>query len=483
VPDVSSPAVDDESVFDGPGEMRRRCRTVDWAATPMGPVRTWPPELRLMVRVCLDSGFAMSLHWGADLAVLYNDAFIPIMGSHKHPQSLGRPTRDVWAEQWQQVIGPLMQRVVEHAAPVAADDLPLVLERNGYPEECFFTFSYSPILGSGRKAGGVFTIVTETTGKVLAERRLRLVRNLGAVSATRAGTMADTCRALLDVLASTRQSVPFAVALLREDGGGRPRGVGAYGLAADAWSPGMSIDAFPDEAAVIDDVMRAGHSEMLTGLRERYAAMILPGPIGPLVPDEAMVVPLTLDRGGDPVGVLVLGISPYRRLDEEYRSFLALIAAQIGVALTDSRAYQAQRTRVQVLADLDLVKMEFFLNVSHELRTRLTLLLGPVRVVLDAPGAVHPDYRGQLETAERAAERLRRIVDALLDFAQAEAGTLIPHRQPVDIARLTADTASMFRSAAEHAGLRFDISVPPEPIIATVDTGMWSTIVTTAGSP
>lgn len=475
---VSSPEVDDGSLFDGPGEMRRRCRSEDWAATPMGPVRTWPRELRLMVRVCLDSGFAMSLHWGPDLAVLYNDAFIPIMGSHKHPQALGRPTRDVWAEQWLDVIGPLMQRVIDDAAPVAADDLPLVLDRNGYPEECYFTFSYSPILGPDRKVGGVFTIVTETTGKVLAERRLRLVRNLGAVSATQAGTMADTCRAMLDVLSSTRQSVPFAVALLREDAEGRPRGVGAYGLAEDTWSLGMSVDGYRDEAAVIENVMRAGHAEMLTGLRQRYAGMILPGPIGPLVPDEAMVVPLTLDRGGDPVGVLVLGISPYRRLDEEYRSFLALIAAQIGVALTDSRAYQAQRTRVQVLADLDLVKMEFFQNVSHELRTPLTLLLAPLRDVLDAPDAVHPDYRDQLETAERAAERLRRIVDALLDFAQAEAGTLIPHRQPVDIAGLTAETASMFRSAAEHAGLRLDVTVPPEPVIATVDTGMWSTIVT-----
>ena len=176
--------------------------------------------------------------------------------------------------------------------------------------------------------------------------------------------------------------------------------------------------------------------------------------------------------------MLVLGISPYRRLDEEYRSFLALIAAQIGVALTDSQAYQAQRTRVQVLADLDLVKMEFFQNVSHELRTPLTLLLAPLRDVLDAPDAVRPDYRGHLEAAVRAGERLRRIVDALLDFAQSEAGTLVPHRQPVDLARLTAETASMFRSAAERAGLRFEVTVPSAPMIAAVDAGMWSTIVT-----
>ena len=207
--------------------------------------------------------------------------------------------------------------------------------------------------------------MTETTGKLLAERRLRLVRTLGAVSATQAGTMADTCRAMLDVMAGTRQSVPFAVALLREDADGRPHGVGAYGLAADAWSLGMSTDGFDDEAAIVARVLQTGNAEVLTGLRARHSWAILPGPIGPLVPDEAMLVPLIVARGAGPIGVLVLGISPYRRLDDEYRSFLALIGAQVGVALTDTQAYQAQRNRVQTLADLDVVKMEFFQNSSR----------------------------------------------------------------------------------------------------------------------
>lgn len=465
-------------MFDGPGEMRARCRSMDWAGSALGPVATWPAELRLMAGVCLDSGFPMSLHWGPSLAVLYNDAFIPLMGSHKHPNALGQPTREVWAEQWDEVIGPLMQRVVQFTSPVSADDLPLILERNGYPEECYFTFSYSPILGTAQTVGGVFNIVTETTPKVLAERRLRLVRNLGAVSATQAGSMAQTCLAMLDVLASTRQSLPFAVALLSDDPDTLPRGVGAYGLAADAWSLGMSIDDYADEGTVIQRVMRSGKAEMLTGLRERYSWAILPGPIGPLIPDEAMVVPLYLARGAGAAGVLVLGVSPYRQLDDEYRSFLHLVAAQVGIALTDTHAYQEERNQVQALADLDLVKMEFFQNVSHELRTPLTLLLSPLHDVLDAPDAVLPEFRGHLETAVRAAERLQRMVNALLDFAQSEAGTLLPDRQPVDVARLTVEAASMFRSAAERAGLRFDVTVPAEPVVAAVDTGMWSTIVT-----
>ncbi len=142
------------------------------------------------------------------------------------------PPREVWAEQWSEVVGPLMDEVMMRARPVSRDDLQLILERSGYPEECYFTFSYNPILDDNGVTVGVSNIVTETTRQVLSERRLRLVQSLGAVSATRGDTIADTCRALLAVLAGTRHSVPFAVALLRGETDGLAHVVGAYGLAA-----------------------------------------------------------------------------------------------------------------------------------------------------------------------------------------------------------------------------------------------------------
>jgi signal transduction histidine kinase/DNA-binding response OmpR family regulator len=225
--------------------------------------------------------------------------------------------------------------------------------------------------------------------------------------------------------------------------------------------------------------MRTGRPEVLHALRARHPTVLSPGPIGPLLPDEAMVLPLAAVVGEPrPIGALVLGVNPYRPLDDEYRAFLTLIGAQVGVALADSQAFEAQRQRVRVLADLDLVKMAFFQNVSHEFRTPLTLLLAPLQDLLEPPGALRDEQREHVEVAVRAAQRLRRIVDALLDFAQAEAGTLAPERQPVDLARATVDTASMFRSTTEHAGLRLEIVVPTEPAMAKVDAGMWSTIVT-----
>ena len=92
-----------------------------------------------------------------------------------------------------------------------------------------------------------------------------------------------------------------------------------------------------------------------------------------------MALPLTVSGGTEPIGVLVLGVNPYRPLNPEYRSFITLVARQVRVALTDSVAYEVERLRSQVLADLDRAKMEFFQNVSHELRTPLTLLLAPLQ--------------------------------------------------------------------------------------------------------
>ncbi len=463
------------TLFEGPGEMKARYRSHDWSRTALGPVEEWSPDLRLMVRVCLNSGFPMSLHWGEQLAVLYNDAFIPALGSEKHTRALGMPSAEVWPEQWD-VIGELMRQVLTRKEPVARDDLPLILERNGFPEECYFTFSYNPVLDDHGTAVGFTNIVSETTRQVLSERRLRLMQNLGTVSATRAGSTIDTCRALLGVLAGTRQSVPFAAILLADEEGEQTRLVGSYGVDL-GWSDGTVVPAGSIEAETIARVMRNGHPELLTDLRQRMNGSIAPGPIGPLIADEAMVLPLTVALGTRPIGVMVLGVNPYRPLDEEYRSFLILIGLQIGSALQDAKAYETERRQVQLLTDLDLVKMEFFQNVSHELRTPLTLMLAPLQDLLSPVDALDSGQREHVEAAVRAAQRLRRIVDALLDFAQAEAGSLSPQRQSVDLAKVTTETASMFRSATEHAGLHLDVEVPG-PTMALVDVGMWSTIVT-----
>ena len=187
------------------------------------------------------------------------------------------------------------------------------------------------------------------------------------------------------MLGTARQTMPFAVAFLTGDDGVAHR-VAEYGLAADAAIPGVTdTDAAADSGGVVDRVVRTGRGEEVTGLREDFPGALLPGPLGPLTPDVAVVLPLTVSGRADPVGALVVGVNPYRPLDAEYRAFFTLIGRQFRVALTDAAAYEAEREKARLLADLDRAKMEFFQNVSHELRTPLTLLLAPLQDLLAPP--------------------------------------------------------------------------------------------------
>jgi len=461
-------------VFDGPGQVRELIRGTEWAATPLGPVGSWSPVLRTMVRGCLASSFPMVIHWGPQRVALYNDAFAVLIGG-KHPAALGRPAKDTWPENWG-VVGGRLDEVIEHGHTMHAEDEQRILHRHGYPEECYFSYSHSPIDDVDGAAAGVFTVSTETTAKVLYDRRMRVVRELGTVSSTDAGGPAETCRAVLRVLATARQTMPFAVAFLREDSGPVER-VADYGLVPDRGVIGLT-DTGPDPTGPIARVLASGRVEEVNGLRESFPGALLPGPLGPLTPDTAVLLPLTVSGRPDPIGVLVVGVNPYRPLNPEYRAFLTVVARQVRVALGDTVAYEVERLKSRVLADLDRAKMEFFQNVSHELRTPLTVLLAPLRNLLagsaDRPAAEQQD----LQAAMRAAERLHTMVDALLDFSGAEAHTLNPDRRPTDLAELTAEICSMFRAAAEHAGLEFTVEIPDAPLIVEVDRAMWSTIVT-----
>jgi signal transduction histidine kinase/DNA-binding response OmpR family regulator len=416
----------------------------------------------------------MVIHWGPERVALYNDPFAVLLGG-KHPAALGRPARETWPEAWE-VVGGRLDEVMVHGHTMHAEDEQRVLFRNGYPEECYFSFSHSPIDDVDGTTGGVFTVATETTAKVLYERRMRVVRELGAVSTTDAGSPTAICREVLRVLATARETMPFAVAFLREDAGSVEK-VADYGLAPDTFVPGLT-DTGLDPAGLVAAVLDSGRVQEVTGLREAFPGALLPGPLGPLTPDTAVLLPLTVSGRPAPIGVLVVGVNPYRPLNPEYREFFTVVARQVRVALGDTVAYEVERLRSAVMADLDRAKMEFFQNVSHELRTPLTVLLAPLQNLLDVSADRPENEQQDLRAAVRAADRLRTMVDALLDFSGAEAGTLRPDLQPVDLADLTAQTCSMFRAAAEHAGLDFTVEIPDAPVVVGVDRGMWSTIVT-----
>ena len=239
-PDVG-PVVSDPTaeLFHGPGELRRLCRDLDWAASPLGPVSTWSAVLRSTTSLCLESGFPMLINWGPTMVALYNDAFAPLIG-RKHPEALGQAAKDTWPEAWDN-IGTRLDEVLVRGRTLRFVNERQILERNGYPEECYFTFSHSPIRDEDGTILGLFTASSETTPEILNERRMRAVRELGAISTAAAVTMAETCQAVLKVLARTRESIPFAVAFLAGPDGEVDQ-VASYGLTADV--PHALIDGF-----------------------------------------------------------------------------------------------------------------------------------------------------------------------------------------------------------------------------------------------
>ncbi len=169
-----------------------------WDATPLGSLDTWPDQLQLLVDVMLSSEFPMMLVWGRELTQLYNDAFRPILGREKHPGALGGSARDTWAEIWDE-IGPLFSQVIDAGEAVWSADHRLLIERNGYAEETFFTYSYSPIRDATDEVAGLLVIATETTAQVVDRRRLGSIGSLASslVSATTIESVANaTVRAL-----------------------------------------------------------------------------------------------------------------------------------------------------------------------------------------------------------------------------------------------------------------------------------------------
>ena len=193
-------------------------------------------------------------------------------------------------------------------------------------------------------------------------------------------------------------------------------------------------------------------------------------------PAQALIAPLA-QQGGHPYGFLVAGLNRYRPLDEGYRGFVGLVAGHLAAGIAGARSYQDQQRRAEELAELDRAKTTFFSNISHEFRTPLTLIMGPVqelqRLLADAGQQVHEE----LEVIRRNGLRLGRLVNTLLDFSRIEAGRMQASYEPADIAQVTAELASVFRSAVDRAGLAFEVDCRPLPEPVYLDRGMWEKVV------
>src|SRR5580693_8665861 len=283
-------------VFRADEEIGPDLTAVDWTSTPLGPVDRWPQSLRTAVSILLASRFSMWMAWGPELTFFCNAAYRRDTLGRKYPWALGRPASEVWAEIWDD-IGPRIERVLSTGAATWDEALMLILERSGYPEETYHTFSYSGLRDEEACVVGMLCVVREDTDRVIAQRRMATLRDLGSDP-----SVVRTERQMLDhaahQLGSNPSDLPFTLTYLFDDNGAAQL-VGVSGIApghpaAPEMLPGSGHSVWPIE--------KPAHGE--TELVDLDSALNLPTGAWPEPPVQALVVPL-LRQGGAPVGFLV----------------------------------------------------------------------------------------------------------------------------------------------------------------------------------
>ena len=430
-------------LFPGSGLMATQMREHDWSRSPLGPAENWPPSLRIATRICLTSRFPMIVWWGPDLRMIYNDAYLPLMGG-KHP-ALDKPGAAVWSDIWH-IVGPMLHGVLETGQPTWSEDLLLPMGRHGYWEETYWTYSYSPLHDEDGSVRGVFTAVTETTERVIGARRLAVLQDLGA-QAGAARTVAEACGLVSESLSRAQADVPYFALYLRDDS-----------------AAGFSLASVTPEA---EAAAGTGRWPLAEALRESRPLVVhdlagrvgkLPGGSWPEPPAEAMVLPMY--AAAEPIGALAVAASAGHRLDADYRTFMGLVARQTASLINGASAYQAQQLRAEELAELDRAKTTFFSNISHEFRTPLTLIMGPVQDLRSRLQDADATVREDLDVVRRNGLRLGKLVNALLDFSRIEAGRSHGHFEPADLAAFTTDLGSVFRAAFQRAGLHLRGGLP-----------------------
>jgi PAS domain S-box-containing protein len=475
---ATNPALD---VLVAAGEMGELVRSLDWSGTPLGASENWSPALRTIVPILLANRFPQLLWWGPEYISIYNDAYRPILG-RKHPWALGRPVRDCWSEIWD-ILKPLIDTPFRGGPATWSEDIELQINRAGFIEETHFTVAYSPVPDDTASGGigGVLATVHEITEKVVGQRRITVLRDLGARTAE-ARTVEEACVISAAMLRPHIKDIPFALLYVADASGTQARLAASCGVdqGVDIRPPVIRLEDSSSESSTwpLAVAHRTGQMQVVSDVSSRFLAV----PRGPWPdpPQCAAIVPIRSHVAHQTAGFLIAGLSSRLQFDEGYQNFLELAATQISTAIANAQVYEEERKRAEALAEIDRAKTAFFSNVSHEFRTPLTLLLGPLEDVLAARhGALPADAAGSLEISHRNALRLLKLVNSLLDFSRLEAHRMQASYQPVDLAALTADLASNFRSLCERAGLEFEVHCadfrPEEP--ALVDPDMWEKIV------
>jgi len=462
-----------DALFSGGGELGELMGHVEWGRTSLGPVEHWPQSLRTCVRIILTSRQPMFVWWGDELINLYNDAYKSIVGG-KHPQALGKPAEEVWREIWDQIV-PRAESAMRANVGTYDDSLLLIMERYGYREETYYTFSYSPVPNDHSGIGGIICANADNTQRIIGERQVALLRELASRTAD-ARTWREACRLSALSLMENPRDICFALMYVLNDSRKAMELAGLVRLPSGHEAAPDAIELGTKQMWPLEEAMRSHEIQLVRELGRVFPG--LPGGAWDESPHTAAVVPLSPSGPMGRPGAVVVGLNPYRLPDDSYSGFLKLLGGQVSASIANAEAYEQERRRAEALAELDRAKTIFFSNISHEFRTPLTLMLGPLEDILnDRDPAIPVEQLQQIETVHRNGLRLLRLVNTLLDFSRIEAGRIKAVYRPVELCGRTAELGSVFRSAMERAGLKYKIDCKPLPEPVYVDVDMWEKIV------
>jgi signal transduction histidine kinase/ActR/RegA family two-component response regulator len=428
----------------GDGEIVPLIRSKDWSRTALGPLDQWPERLRATLSLTLASPAPINVIWGPGAVQLYNQAYSEVGGGE-----LGSDFR---------ACRPALADAFEAARagePVVLENEPMFLERNGRLAETWFTCSLSPIRDATGVAG-VFQLVTETTPRMLADRRGRALRELAAGDAR-------GVEPALEVLGRFRHDLPFLAVYLGD--GEIARLAGATGLrAGHALTPAL-IDV-ADHRSPIATAIRAGEPVPVTDL-----AAVHTGPYDePL--ERALVLPLSPPGADRPAGALIAGVSTRLELDEPYRGFFDLVAQGVASALAKPMRNAVNRE----LAAAAAAKTHVIAGISHEIRTPLNAMLGMTSLLLRSP--LDDAQREYAQVLRSSGEHLLNLIGDVLDFSKIEAGAIQLERAPFDVRRSVQDAIDIVAVDARAKRLPLVSHIAPEvPEWVVGDSGRLSQIL------
>ncbi|WP_245590588.1 sensor histidine kinase [Adhaeribacter aquaticus] len=335
------------NIFQGGGEMGALMRDYNWDNHPLGNPANWPGSLKNNIRLLLNSGFPMFLWWSEELFMFHNDAYLPALGN-KHPEALGARAREMWSEIWKEV-GVVVENILQGGKPFYAEALPLYLERKGFLEETYWTFSYSPAFENNGLVNGIFCACDEVTGMVQGARRLKSLKDVSE-GVTTVQTLEQVGQLTCDLLYQNNNDLPFCLIYLLNNTATTATLMGKAGPISEKAAP-LAIDMTDAEVPWMLHQVEATRQAVVLDC----SSLKISSGQGQVLPDvvqQATVLPIMRPGQNKIIGFFISGISPLLEYKDDYRGYHSLIVGQIANSISSVQAREALTRQQQYLKEI-----------------------------------------------------------------------------------------------------------------------------------